>query len=62
MGSKAPMESVLTVPLLKGNRTRQENSVSFAERTKHDNALSTLSFHGLGPSGHSRRENICPRK
>ena len=56
------MEPMLTVPLVKGNGTGQENSVSFAERTKHDNALSTLSLHGLGPSGYSRRENICPRK
>ena len=62
MGSKAPTEPMLTVPLVKGNGTGQENSVSFAERTKHDNALSTLSLHGLGPSGYSRRENICPRK
>ena len=40
----------------------QENIDWLAERAKHDNALSTLSVHGLGQSGHSRRENICSRK
>ena len=55
------MTSFMNVPQTR-DVSGQENIDWLVKRAKHDNALSTLSVHGLGQSGHSRRENICPRK